>query len=58
MKYDVVQYLCIIGGMDEKTCVDCREQESAIIKKEEAQVGVNIPPFHPNCRCAVAPYFE
>ena len=58
MKSDVVQYLCIIVAMDEKTCVDCRDQETAIIKKEEAQVGVNIPPFHPNCRCAVAPYFE
>ena len=54
----VVQYVTVITVGDKKTCPDCQDLDGERIPLSEAIVGVNVPPLHPKCRCAVAPYFE
>lgn len=40
----------ILATLDSKTSSICQEQDSKVYKTSEAVVGVNYPPFHPNCR--------
>ena len=48
----------IVVDPDERTCDVCAKWDDKIVDVSEAQTGKNIPPFHPNCRCAVAPVVE
>lgn len=48
----------IVVDPDERTCDVCAKWDDKIINIFEANTGVNCPPFHPNCRCAVAPVVE
>ena len=50
-----VEKVRIVVDPDEKTCKECSKWDDKIINIFEAQTGTNIPPFHPNCRCAIAP---
>ena len=45
----------IVVDPDERTCDVCAKWDDKIVDVSEAQTGKNCPPFHPNCRCAVAP---
>ena len=40
----------VIEILDMKTCKLCAEMHNAIIPLEYAEIGSNIPPFHPRCR--------
>ena len=33
------------------SCEDCRKKSGRIYPVSEAEIGINFPPFHPNCRC-------
>jgi len=48
----------ILATLDSRTSDICREMDGEIIKLSEKEVGVNYPPFHPNCRTTTIPYFE
>ena len=48
----------ILTTLDDRRCDDCKEFEGKVINIAEAIEGVNMPPFHPNCRCTTIPYFE
>lgn len=48
----------ILTTLDDRRCEDCKDYEGIIVKINEAQEGVDLPPFHPNCRCTTIPYFE
>lgn len=48
----------ILTALDSRTCDDCDDFEGKIVNINEVIEGVNIPPFHPNCRCTTVPYFE
>lgn len=55
-------YYEILGNEDD-TCgnehgVDCHEYDGKRFLLAEMQVGVNAPPFHPNCRCDIIPIVE
>lgn len=50
-----VEKVRIVVDPDEKTCKECSKWDDKTINIFEAQTGTNCPPFHPNCRCAVAP---
>lgn len=39
-------------------CEICAGYDGDIVQISEAEVGVNIPPFHPNCRCCVLPVIK
>ena len=45
----------IVVDPDERTCDVCAKWDDKIVDVSEAHTGTNCPPFHPNCRCAVAP---
>lgn len=48
----------ILATLDMRTCDDCGEFDNQIVSIKDAETGVNLPPFHPNCRCTTVPYFE
>lgn len=41
-----------------RTWDDCGELDNEIFKVSQAEVGINLLPFHPNGRCTTVPYFE
>lgn len=45
----------ILAAHDERTCDCCKERDGEIYEFSKMQVGVNYPPFHPNCRTTVIP---
>ena len=54
----VVEKVIVIPVGDKRTCPECMDLDGVVIPLEQAIVGVNVPPIHPKCRCAVAPYIE
>ena len=42
-----------IATNDNKTCEVDKALNGKIFRIDEAQAGVNCPPLHPNCRCAI-----
>lgn len=44
--------------LDLKTSKICREKDGKIILLKEAEVGVDIPPLHPNCRSLTVAIFS
>lgn len=48
----------ILAARDERTSDICREQNGKIYEFSKMQVGVNYPPFHPNCRTTVIPVLK
>lgn len=56
-----LRYYEILGN-DDDSCgnhsVDCHEMDGKRFLLAEMQVGVNAPPFHPNCRCCITPVVE
>jgi len=47
-----------LATLDNRTSDICIEMDGKIIPLAEAQVGINLPPLHPNCRSTTIPYFE
>ncbi|MED3728534.1 minor capsid protein [Priestia filamentosa] len=41
--------------IDERTSDRCKKKDGKVYRIEEAKVGVNVPPLHPNCRSAILP---
>lgn len=50
-----VEKVRIVVDPDEKTCKECSKWDDKIINITDIHTSTNCPPFHPNCRCAVAP---
>lgn len=52
-----LEYYKILVVLDDRTTQICRRiaQEDKLYKLEDAQVGVNMPPFHYNCRSTIMP---
>ena len=53
---DGIEELEIVTTLDSKTCGGCGPRDGKRVKVKDAAEGVNIPPFHVNCRCTTAPY--
>ena len=53
----VYQYI-IIATLDKRTSGVCQTKDNKVYKLADRQLGVNYPPFHPNCRTTVAVYFD
>ena len=51
-----------ILGNDDDSCgnhsVDCHKMDGKRFKYSEMQIGVNAPPFHPNCKCCILPVID
>lgn len=57
-KSGVVEKVRVISAGDKRVCGVCIDKDDTIVNLDEAVVGDTIPPFHPNCRCTVVPYFD
>lgn len=57
-KEDGVEKYQILATLDSKTCGVCGELDGDIHEVDKAVVGVNMPPFHPLCRCTDTPYYD
>ena len=53
----IAQYQ-ILAALDERTCTECGELDLELFEVGNEEIGLNYPPFHPNCRCTTIPYFE
>ena len=47
-----------ITEMDERTCEVCGPLDGEIFDVEGSEIGGDLPPMHPFCRCSVAAYFD
>lgn len=44
-----------LAEVDSRTSAQCKKQDRQVYYLAEAQVGLNYPPLHPNCRSTVIP---
>lgn len=49
----IEEYEFLGGG-----CEDCNALNGSLFKISEAEVGLNYPPIHPNCRCTTVAVFK
>ena len=47
----------IVGTLDGHTCDTCGDMDGNHMPRSEAHAGTTAPPFHPNCRCVIVPYY-
>lgn len=53
-----MEYYEILGNTDDSCgqhSPDCHKMDGKKFKLSEMRVGVNAPPFHPNCKCCIVP---
>lgn len=55
---DGVEKYQILATLDSKTCGVCGDLDKKVYEVGKEVVGINMPPFHPLCRCTDAPYRE
>ena len=48
----------VVGTLDLHTCDTCGDMAGNHMPRTEAKEGITAPPFHPNCRCVIVPYFS
>ncbi|HID0855721.1 minor capsid protein [Clostridium botulinum] len=53
----VVKEYEILATLDLHTSKICRLLDGKVFKVSEKEIGVNAPPFHPNYRTTIIPYF-
>lgn len=56
-KEDGVEKYEILATLDSKTCEICGELDGNVYEVGEEVTGVNMPPFHPLCRCTDVPHY-
>ncbi|WP_039237529.1 minor capsid protein [Clostridium sp. K25] len=57
-KSGVVKQYQILATLDLRTSRICREMDGKVFKVSGKEIGVNAPPFHPNCRTTTVAYFN
>lgn len=57
-KEDGVEKYEILATLDSKTCEICGELDGNVHVVGEEITGVNMPPFHPLCRCTDVPHYD
>ena len=48
----------LLATLDHRTSEICQEMDSKIFEVKDISIGINYPPFHPNCRTTTIAYFE
>ncbi len=49
-----MKYFQFIATLDRRTSAVCRSHDRKVYRMDEAAVGSNMPPLHPNCRSTIA----
>lgn len=47
----------ILFSNDNEVCEQFKSMQEKYFKPEDAEIGVNCPPFHDSCRCFVVPHY-
>ena len=47
-----------VATLSEKTCAECGGMDGQHYPRNTGEIGKNLPPLHPYCRCTTAPYFN
>lgn len=47
-----------ITEMDDRTCPICSDLDEEVFDIDRSEIGANLPPLHPFCRCSVAAYVD
>jgi SPP1 gp7 family putative phage head morphogenesis protein len=47
-----------LATLDARTCARCGALDGKHFKISDAQVGINLPPLHPNDRCVIMAYYS
>lgn len=55
--YGIEEYEILLDG-DNDECKVCKKAASKKHLMNEMVIGVNAPPFHPNCRCCIVPVLK
>lgn len=58
MKELDVEQFEVVETLDSHTCELCGSMDGKHFPMSEYQIGVTVPPFHPNCRGCTCPYFD
>lgn len=53
----IKKYVCV-ATLDNRTSKFCIKIDQKVFNYSDIKVGVNFPPFHPNCRCKTRGYVE
>lgn len=48
----------LLATLDNRTSEICQDMDGKIFEVSKKAVGINYPPFHPNCRTTTIAYFE
>lgn len=54
---DAEQYT-ILAVLDGKTSPVCQDFDGKVFDLKDMSIGINAPPFHPNCRSVILPYYD
>lgn len=46
------------AALDERTCPECGDMDGKHFPTKDVQIGLNMSPLHPHCRCTTIPYFD
>ena len=46
------------AALDERTCPECGGMDGKHFPTKDGQIGLNMSPLHPRCRCTTIPYFD
>ena len=57
-KEDGVPKYEILATLDSKTCNVCGDLDNKVYEVGKEVTGVNMPPFHPLCRCTTVPHYD
>lgn len=47
-----------ITEMDERTCPVCSALDEEVFDIDRSEIGANLPPLHPFCRCSIAAFVD
>ncbi|BAK55897.1 head morphogenesis protein [Candidatus Arthromitus sp. SFB-mouse-Japan] len=48
----------ILAVLDNKTSLVCQDFDGKVFDTKDMSIGINAPPFHPNCRSVILPYYD
>ena len=48
----------IVLSESENTCEKCQHMAGSVYRLDSLQIGLNAPPFHPNCRCTISGTYD
>ena len=56
LRDDGIEQYEVSATLDTHTCGVCQQQDGKVYETAKGVEGVNMPPFHVNCRCTIVPY--